>query len=106
MISACEYNVSGSFSGPERVLEEPFHLSYPQVFEHGGECCMVPEMRSSNRLSLYPSRLFSGDWIEEHVLTRNQQLFDTTFFFHNGFFWLTGAERDGGFGDSSDTLAV
>lgn len=35
------------------VLDKPFHLSYPQVFEHGGETWMVPETYQAGEIALY-----------------------------------------------------
>lgn len=36
-----------------KVLGEHFHLSYPQVFEHGGRVYMIPEAAHSGRVLLY-----------------------------------------------------
>ena len=35
------------------VLSRPFHLSYPNVFEHGGEVYMLPESARANEIALY-----------------------------------------------------
>ena len=40
------------------VLREPFHLSYPQVFEWDGAIYMVPESRQDAAVHLYVAEAF------------------------------------------------
>ncbi|WP_290846006.1 hypothetical protein [Flavobacterium sp.] len=44
------------------VLDEPFHLSYPQVFEKGGKTYMVPESAHAGAILLYESDKFPSGW--------------------------------------------
>ena len=44
------------------VLTEPFHLSYPYVFEHQGCCYMVPETRQAGAVRLYQADPFPYRW--------------------------------------------
>jgi hypothetical protein len=41
------------FTTPRPVLEEPWHLSYPFVFEHAGEVWMIPESGEARAIYLY-----------------------------------------------------
>lgn len=50
------------------ALDEPWHLSYPFVFEHGGQMYMVPEGSKSGALRLYKATKFPLDWAQEQVL--------------------------------------
>src|SRR5690606_9177292 len=53
IISLVRIGADGSVRGPiEPVLEEPFHLSYPQVFDWHGDVWMLPEGSASGRLTL------------------------------------------------------
>ncbi|MBR4390943.1 MAG: hypothetical protein IKT08_02415 [Bacteroidales bacterium] len=45
--------LSDDFKKHHTVLTEPFHLSYPFVFEHEGVVYCLPEANESNRLILY-----------------------------------------------------
>lgn len=45
-----------------RVLSEPWHLSYPVVFEADGETWLLPEACASGGLTLYRARAFPGEW--------------------------------------------
>ncbi len=44
------------------VLREPFHLSYPFVFQCGEEFFLVPESAAANRIALYRARDFPHSW--------------------------------------------
>lgn len=44
------------------VLREPFHLSYPFVFAHGGDVFMVPETRQDASVRLYVAEAFPLRW--------------------------------------------
>ncbi len=47
---------------PLLVLEEPFHLSYPQVFRYGKYTYMLPETRQGGEVRLYRCACFPGKW--------------------------------------------
>jgi hypothetical protein len=44
------------------VLKEPFHLSYPCVFEWEGEWYMIPESHKANAIRLYRADPFPSRW--------------------------------------------
>jgi beta-xylosidase len=50
------------------VLEEPFHLSYPYVFEWQGEHYMVPETLGASAVCLYKADEFPTRWSRQHTL--------------------------------------
>lgn len=80
------------------ILDEPFHLSYPCVFEHGGDVWMVPETAQAEAVRLYRARRFPDDW--EHVadLLSGEPFADATPFQHDGRWWMfvetSGAAHD------------
>ncbi len=45
------------------VLAEPFHLSYPYVFEWEGEHYMMPETLGANAVRLYRATNFPVEWV-------------------------------------------
>ncbi len=47
------------------VLAEPFHLSYPYVFEWENNYYMIPEANSTESIRLYRATNFPRQW--EHV---------------------------------------
>jgi len=53
------------------ILDEPFHLSYPQVFKHQGRFYMLPETKGSNHLLLYEANNFPYNWAVVDTLLKN-----------------------------------
>lgn len=45
-----------NWSSPVVVLEEPYHLSFPWVFEEDGHIYMLPETGATNTIRLYEAR--------------------------------------------------
>lgn len=46
----------------EVVLERPYHLSFPCVFEDNGEYYMLPETVNNRQLELYKAKNFPYNW--------------------------------------------
>ncbi|UCI07135.1 hypothetical protein [Mesorhizobium sp. B1-1-8] len=104
VISVVPFDAGGNPEKPRVVLEEPHHLSYPQVFERDGVIWMLPEASASGRLTLYRAASFPDRWIAETVLIEGE-ISDATLLDHNGLLWLFATNRDG-HGSTSDTLVV
>lgn len=79
------------------VLREPWHLSYPQVFEADGQVWMLPEAHRSGALTLYRAAAFPDVWEPVARLTLDTPAIDATPFRHGGLWWLayspTGPQR-------------
>ncbi len=79
------------------VLEEPWHLSYPQVFEADGEVWMLPEAHRSGMLTLYRAAEFPRVWEPVVRLPLDTPAIDATPFRYDGLWWLayspTGPQR-------------
>ncbi len=71
----------------ETALKEPWHLSYPFVFEDAGDCYMLPEAHRSGRLTLYRAERFPDRWKPVQVLAE-QPMIDATLLQHDGLWWL------------------
>jgi hypothetical protein len=54
------------------VIEEPFHLSYPYVFEWQGDHYMIPETLGASALCLYKADDFPTRWSLQHRLIEGQ----------------------------------
>jgi hypothetical protein len=105
IISVAECRPDGSMEVPRAVLEEPHHLSYPQVFAHDGEVYMIPESSAGNELVLYRAEHFPHAWVREAVLVQGKKLNDMTLLVRDDRFWLFGTEQRGE-GSASDTMVV
>ncbi len=104
VISVSTVSADGKISKPKHVLERPFHLSYPYVFERDGEIWMIPETYSSGKVELYRAERFPDKWVFEQVLVDDVVVSDATLFEKDGVLWLFAAEHDGG--SSWDTLSL
>jgi hypothetical protein len=69
------------------VLREPFHLSYPHVFEWHDQVYMIPETRQDHSIRLYAAEEFPHRWTSAGVLVRGYYA-DATTIRHQGKFWL------------------
>ncbi|MFK0161000.1 hypothetical protein [Rhizobium sp. NPDC090279] len=104
VISVVPFDAAGMPQEPRCVLEEPYHLSYPQVFERDGAIWMLPEASSGGKLVLYRCAAFPDRWVPEAVLIESE-ISDATLLDHGGQLWLFATNRDG-YGSTSDMLVV
>lgn len=70
------------------VLAEPWHLSYPAVFEADGDTWMMPEACASGGLTLYRARAFPFDWVAECRINLDVCPIDATPVRWRGKWWL------------------
>lgn len=73
---------------PEVILQKPYHLSYPQVFEWQGEHYMLPETSGNKTVELYRATRFPFDWTLQAVLMEDIDASDATLWFENDLWWL------------------
>ena len=70
------------------VIEEPFHMSFPYLFEYKGELYMIPETGEANSIRLYKCVGFPLKWEFQKELMSNVRATDTMLFEHEGRWWL------------------
>jgi hypothetical protein len=70
------------------VLAEPFHLSYPYVFEWDGEHYMVPEGARGKAVVLYRALDFPYRWQRAATLLEGQRYADSSLLFFRDRWWL------------------
>ena len=70
------------------VLREPWHLSYPFVFEAEGETWMLPEAFQSGTLTLYRAKHFPDQWEAVCRIPLDGAAIDATPCFWQGRWWL------------------
>ena len=87
-VSMLTIDATGRSSLPTAVLKEPFHMSYPFVFEEGGFVYMVPETSVDKTIRLYRSEKFPLRWTLQSVLIENIRAVDATLVQYNGKWWL------------------
>lgn len=65
------------------VINEPFHMSFPNTFKYKNEVYMIPETSEAKQLRLYKAVEFPYKWELEAILYDNIQIVDTALYFVN-----------------------
>ena len=105
VIAVSELGTDGRFGVPRVVLEESYHLSYPQILAVGDDVIMLPEGSGGRALVLYRAEGFPTRWERDTELLSDTNINDATLLARDGRYWLVGTEqRDGG--SSSDTMVI
>ncbi|MEM7611769.1 MAG: hypothetical protein AAF270_08835, partial [Pseudomonadota bacterium] len=88
-ISVQECTQDGKLVGDMvKVLERPYHLSYPFVFERDGDIYMVPESSNNRAIELYRATRFPFEWVYQQDLMSDVDAADTTLLYEQGKWWL------------------
>jgi hypothetical protein len=88
----------------EPVLTEPFHLSFPFLFEYEGELYMCPECEQAKEIRVYRCVSFPYKWRLERVIMHNVSAVDTMLFQKDGRWWMLTNLDDAGIGDYCSEL--
>lgn len=70
------------------VLKESFHLSYPYVFEWGGDYYMVPESYQANSVRIYKATNFPLSWAYIGELLVGDVFEDSSVFHFRDYWWI------------------
>lgn len=77
-----------NWSDPVLVLEEPFHLSYPNVFECNNEFYLLPETGHNGDIRLYKSNGDLSKWHFQKTLLSGENYVDSSIILRNGLYYL------------------
>ena len=77
------------------ALEEPWHLSFPQVLEEHGRLFMIPESGQAGTVSLYECAEFPLKWIKRcDLLKGNCNYVDAAILRENGMYYMVLTPAD------------
>ncbi len=97
VLSAATLDADGRASATRIVLERPYHLSYPMIFERDGAIWMIPETSNARTIELYRADPFPDRWVFARTLVEDLRASDMTLLEHGGKLWLLGTlAEDGG----------
>ena len=94
IISHFTIDEQGVSTAPREVLSRPYHLSYPFIFEHGGQFWMIPETSANRAVELYRAERFPDKWVLEKTLIDDIRADDATLVHHEDRWWLFAAVSD------------
>lgn len=87
-IDVLRFDRTLAFIDRQPCLTEPWHLSYPFVFEAEDEIWMLPEAHRSGGLHLYRAVDFPLRWERHATIALDGVAVDATPVFHDGLWWL------------------
>lgn len=79
----------GVFTTPQIIIQNVYHMSYPDVFLYNDKVYMLPETGEGGIIELYEAVQFPFKW-EKIVLKKGIVLADTTAFLYDGKVFLVG----------------
>ena len=82
------YDAGLNLLGSQTALREPWHLSYPFVFEADGDTWLLPEAFQSGALTMYRAKEFPHRWDAVCQIPLDGPAIDATPFHHRGKWWL------------------
>lgn len=103
-IVCMEWQKGDRFSAAIPVLEEKFHLSYPQVFQFADQYYMVPESAENKNIALYRCTRFPDRWEFVHNLLEGVEAYDATLHEYQGCWWMFVNIRVHPYSSSDDLL--
>ena len=87
-ISVLDINHEGKVLNSERIIERPYHMSYPFVFKIDGAYYLIPETSGNRTIELYKCIDFPYKWEFSRNIMEDLSAVDTTLFYHNNKWWL------------------
>lgn len=94
VISAIQLKDFGSFPYEvKRVLELPYHLSYPYIFEFKNKIYCMPECHAAGRVQLFEVDQDTLQMTPGPVLIEGRELVDTTLWHDGTRWWMFAGEK-------------
>ena len=102
-IACLTLDSEGRLLSNQLVLERPYHLSYPFIFEQDGETFMLPETAGHRTIELYRCVQLPGRWEFVKTLMTDIYAVDATLLNYENKVWLFANVKEPG-GSSLDSL--
>jgi hypothetical protein len=99
-------DLNGNILENRTILEKPYHLSYPFIFEFDETLYMIPETGANKTIDLYRCRSFPFEWDYHKTLFEGVEAKDATLLEQNGKWWLFATMRENEHGSTWDQLSI
>jgi hypothetical protein len=93
-IALLELDNEGKLLHTRKILEKPYHMSYPFLIEYDNCYYMIPETHDNKTIELYKCDEFPDKWSFVMNLKENIVALDTTMFFYENKWWLFTAVNE------------
>ena len=84
----------GKCTQPKPVLEKPYHMSYPFIFQYNNEYYMMPESGENRSIDLYRCVEFPAKWEHTTTIMNNVHAYDSTLLYRDKKWWLFTCMKD------------
>lgn len=89
----------------QKIIDRPYHMSYPFVFKTDGIYYMIPETNQNKTIELYRCVGFPYEWKFERNIMEDVSATDATLFHYENKWWLfTTIDQTGGVSSCSTEL--
>jgi len=103
-ISVIVMDGEGDRVRPTKVLDRPYHLSYPFVFEWQSKYYMVPESSKNKTVDIYECMQFPEKWELRKTILKNIHAVDPTILNYHGKWWLFANVKENAGASDRDEL--
>lgn len=104
-LSVLELDEKGNLLGSSKIIEKPYHMSYPHVFEVEGSYYMIPETSENQTIDLYKAIEFPYKWtFVKHLMDKIKAVDSTLFWYENKWWLFTLVEKIAFASDNSSEL--
>ncbi len=79
------------------IIENSYHMSYPDVFEYEGNIYMIPESSANNSVDLYRADHFPDKWHLVNSLISGNKYVDSTVYFDSDHHYLISYSIENGY---------
>ncbi len=87
-IACLTLDEKGNLKSHQVVLERPYHLSYPFIFDYRGETYLLPETAQNRTLEMYRCVRFPDQWEFAKTLMTDIYAVDATLLEYKNNWWL------------------
>ena len=104
-ISVLKLDKEGNLLSSDKIIERPYHMSYPFIFNLENDYYMIPETGKNKTIELYRCTDFPYKWEFVKNIMADVSAVDTTLFFSNNKCWLfTSIDKTGNISGNSTEL--
>ncbi len=101
-LSVAEVDKKGNLSEAVKILDLPYHLSYPFIFNFEDRFYMIPESYEAKNIQVFEAKSFPYKWEHKMDLMTDVMAFDTTLFFYKDKWWMFTAIAEEGSGHNDE----
>lgn len=86
----CYEIINGKAVNNRIIIDKPYHMSYPCVFNYKGKHYMIPETSANNTVDIYVADKFPDEWhLLKNLMTGEKYVDSTVYIKGNDYYVLT-----------------